>query len=246
MRSTAPVRAQGLLLHLQVHVPAAHPAALRRAVHEVLQGDGEEPGPLSAVHLEVPWDGPELSITRPVAAADAPTLAEVLAAVDARLRAPDRPAGSAPVAAPGRRPPVPPPSVTWPVPGAPRGGLTEEVAHRALCAAVSPPGPGGAPGVAQLVSALPGRGTAGPRTRLLPQDGAAVRYVFDRVGPPAVPEGWLLRNWSCPAADVPHCSLTEGRRLRVVGPRAGADRGELDRLAWLWAHELAREAAQVT
>ncbi|MFG2626794.1 hypothetical protein [Streptomyces sp. NPDC048473] len=66
-------------------------------------------------------------------------------------------------------------------------------------------------------------------------------FVFDYSGPPAVPDGWLLRSWTYLVADAVHCSLSgaEGRyRLRATAPRNLVRQPRLDLLVALWADTL--------
>ncbi|MGR4880866.1 hypothetical protein ACIPUC_15885 [Streptomyces sp. LARHCF249] len=232
------------LLRLHAVAPGLGTADLARAVSLTLTGEGSPPGGWragrrgrvlqyeeAAAEVTGGWDGPELRLRyrgEPAAAARAAGLLDAIAAVaagadPATAHPIARPAAlpTAPVGVPGAdRDPAPP--VDAPAYLAWRALMARwQVADRDL-AEITAPGVLTAPGPLAAVAH-----TAGPYR---PEEPV---FVFDHVGPPTPPPGWLLRAWFAPDAGVYHCSVASGSRLSVRSPEpAAADRRAELLAAW--------------
>lgn len=225
-------RPTGALLRLHAVAPGLGTAELARAVSRTLTGEDSPPGGWRAgrrgqvlrhegtvAEVTGAWDGPELRLRyqgEPASAAWATGLLDAIAAVA------DPAATSAAVPGADRdRAAHAPAYQAW------RALMARwQVADRDL-AEITAPGLLTAP-----IPAAPSAPSA-PSTLPFPYRPEGPVFVFDHVGPPKPPQGWLLRAWFAPDRGVYHCSVAPGSRLTVRSPDpAAADRSTELLAAW--------------
>ncbi|MFF5336686.1 hypothetical protein [Streptomyces sp. NPDC013181] len=200
------------LLRLHAVAPALGAADLARAVSRVLTGEDAPPGGWRAgrrgqvlryggagAEVIAAWDGPELRLRYRGEPAAATRAAGLLHAVAAAA------AGTDPV--PGEVP-------------APRTDTPAYRAWRELMARWRVPDDD----LAEITA--PGRLTALSDHPRPPEEAA---FVYDHIGPPEPPPGWLLREWFAPDTGLYHCSAPPGTRptVRCPDPAAAPRRTEL-------------------
>ncbi|MCX4783117.1 hypothetical protein [Streptomyces sp. NBC_01264] len=220
----------GALLRLHAVAPGLGTADLARAVSRALTGEDSPPGGWlegrrgrvlrhegTSAEVTGAWDGPELRLRHrgePAAAAWAAGLLEGIAAVAAGADPTAVPAdpATAPAAVPDvNRDPAPradaPAYLAW------RALMARwQVADRDL-AEVTAPGLLTAP-----LPAAPST-TSRPPYPYRPEEPV---FVFDHIGPPKPPPGWLLRSWFSPDTGLYHCSVASDSRLSVRTPDPAA------------------------
>ncbi|MCX5011196.1 hypothetical protein OG765_09365 [Streptomyces sp. NBC_00555] len=231
-------RPTGVLLRLHAVAPGLGTADLARAVSRTLTGEDSPPGGWSAgrrgrvlrhegtsAEVTGAWDGPELWLRHrgePAAAAWATGLLDAIATVAAGA---DRAAAATALPA---ATPADPATTPTAVPDtdrdpAPRADAPAYLAWRALMArwqvADRDLAEITAPGL--LTAPLPAApsATSHPPYPYRPEEPV---FVFDHIGPPKPPPGWLLREWFAPDAGVYHCSVASGSRLSVRTPDPAA------------------------
>ncbi|MEU9236644.1 hypothetical protein [Streptomyces subrutilus] len=239
MTRTMP-RPAAALLRMHAVAPGLGTADLARAVSRTLTGEdsppgGWQPGRRGQVlryeggdaEVTGAWDGPELRLRyrgEPAAAAWATGLLDAIAAVAAGAEPPAAAAAAVLPTAPATADRDPAPRADAPAYRAWRDLMARwQVADRDL-AEITAPG--------LLTAPLPaGRSaTSRPPAPHRPEEPV---FVFDHIGPPKPPPGWLLRAWFAPDAGVYHCSVAAGSRLSVRSPHpAAADRGAELLAAW--------------
>ncbi|MEU9147884.1 hypothetical protein [Streptomyces sp. NPDC048349] len=256
-------RPTAALLRLHAVAPGLGTADLARAVSRALTGEDSPPGGWhagrrgrvlryegAAAEVTGGWDGPELRLRyrgEPAAAARAAGLLDAIAAMAA---------GAVPAAA--ARPTAPPaalPTDRATAPAgppradrdpAPRADAPAYLAWRALMARwqvadrdlaeITVPGLLTAPCPLTTAHGAPlaaAPSAAGPSAARGPSHPEEPVFVYDHVGPPSPPPGWLLRAWFAPDSGVYHCSVASGSRLSVRSPDpAAADRSAELLAAW--------------
>lgn len=227
-------RPTGVLLRLHAVAPGLGTADLARAVSRTLTGEDSPPGGWRAgrrgqvlrhegtsAEVTGAWDGPELRLRHrgePAAAAWATGLLDAIATVAAGA---DRAAAA--TALPAAMPADPATTPTA-VPDAdrdraPRADAPAYLAWRALMARwqvadrdlaeITAPG---------LLTAPPPAAPSATSRPPYPYRPEEPVFVFDHIGPPKPPPGWLLHAWFAPDAGVYHCSVASGSRLSVRSP----------------------------
>ncbi|MEU6118166.1 hypothetical protein ABZ840_26905 [Streptomyces sp. NPDC047117] len=226
---------------LRLHVIAPHIAAadLAAGVSRVLTGRDSPPtcwhtGTYGQVvrsagvtaELTAAWDGPELRLTCEDARSFAPRAGQLLAEIAAAAAG----AGTGrPSPASADRPADPPARPGPPTkhgPPARPGPNRDSIAYRAWEALMAY---WEVPGAARAEIVAPGVLAA-------PDALGEPLFVFDHVGPPVPPAGWLLRSWYAPDTGVHHFSAPPspaGPRLKVGSPRP-AERKRAAELLRTW------------
>ncbi|WP_093801729.1 hypothetical protein [Streptomyces sp. Wb2n-11] len=223
-------RPTGALLRLHAVAPGLGTADLARAVSRALTGEDSPPGGWRAgrrgqvlrhegtsAEVTGAWDGPELRLRHrgePADAAWATGLLDAIATVAAGAD-PATADAALPTAVPDADRDLAPRAdapayLTW------RALMARwQVADRDL-AEITTPGLLTAP-----LPAAPSAASGPPH----PYRFEKPVFVFDHIGPPKPPSGWLLRAWFAPDTGVYHCSVASGSRLSVRSPDpAAADR----------------------
>ncbi|MEW2065610.1 hypothetical protein [Streptomyces sp. NPDC007346] len=219
------------LLRLHTVAPELSTADLARAVSRTLTGEDSPPGGWlegrrgqvlrhggTSAEVSGAWDGPELRLRHrgePAAAAWAAGLLDSIAAVAAGADPVARPVAPASAPAAGHDvDPDPAPYTDAPAYVAWRALMARWQVDERDLAEITAPG--------LLTSVLPPPPSTTSRTPY-PHGAGQPLFVFDHIGPPEPPPGWLTHIWFAPDTGSYHCSAASDSRLsvRATDPMAG-------------------------